>query len=293
MTARAWLIAASALVLLLLPALAIAARTYRAEKSLFFPTRRPVRTSAAATGLVGLEDVTFASSGGAVRGWYLPSRNRAAVLLLHGSGGDRRQLLGEARALGADGFGALLVDWPGQGDSDGEVRWGDGERATLTAALDWLEKRADVDRTRIGAFGFSLGGYVLTQVAARDPRVKAVVLAGTPSEVSRQCQWQNRRWSVLSQSAARFALQRGGMRLEDPQPLALVKSLAPRPLLVVAGTADVIVPAFMATELHQAASDPKELYVIEGAGHGDYASVAGPGYLAKLTAFFRRALLPG
>jgi dipeptidyl aminopeptidase/acylaminoacyl peptidase len=290
MSPRTWLIAAAAVVLLL-PALAIAARTYRAEKGLFFPARTPVGTEARAAGIGGLEDVAFPFTGGTVRGWYLPSKNRAALLLLHGSGGDRRQLLGEARALGAEGFGALLIDWPGQGDSDGQVRWGDGERAALSAALDWLEKRPDVDRTRIGAFGFSLGGYVLAQIAAHDPRVKAVVLAGTPSEVARQCQWQNRRWSFLSQWAARWALQRGGMHVDDPQPLALVKSLAPRPLLLVAGTSDVVVPAFMASELHGAARDPKELYVIDGAGHGNYASIAGQTYFAKLTTFFGRALL--
>jgi pimeloyl-ACP methyl ester carboxylesterase len=209
------------------------------------------------------------------------------VLLLHGSGGDRAQVLPEAKILASEGFGVLALDWPGHGESAGEVRWADGERAAVAAAVDWLAAR----RERIGAYGFSMGGYVLAQVAATDRRIEAVALAGTPSSVLRQSRWQWERWSVVSQWPARLALDRGGLRLSDPQPGEVVAALSPRPLLVIGATRDFLVPSFMAHELHDAAGAPRELYLVDAAIHGGYHAVAPTEYAARLAGFYRRALV--
>lgn len=280
-----WAVAASAVVFPL-PALLIAARSYRAEKALFFPARAPLRVSAAEAGLRDLQSVEL---GGPhkVRGWYVPPKNGAAVVLLHGAGGDRAQLLVEARVLADQGFGVLSIDWPGHGESDGEVTWAEGERAALRSALDWLAGRPGVEH--IGAYGFSMGGYILAQVAAADARVRAVVLAGTPARVIDQSAWQFGSWGFVSRLPARWALRRGGLRFEDPQPREAVAALAPRPLLVVQGTSDVTVPPFMAEAIHAAAREPRELYLVEGAPHGNYHQAA-PGYGTRLVAFFQRAL---
>ena len=66
--------------------------------------------------------------------------------------------------------------------------------------------------------------------------------------------------------------------------------LAPRPLLVIGGELDHTVPAKMAEELFHAAREPKELYVIPGADHGDYVAKGGATYEAKLVEFFDRSL---
>ena len=73
----------------------------------------------------------------------------------------------------------------------------------------------------------------------------------------------------------------------------LVAGIAPRPVLFVTGTADTTVPHTMAHELYAAAREPKELYVISGAGHGDYAAIASSAYASRLVAFFDRSLRPG
>ena len=91
----------------------IGVRAYRAEKSLFFPRRLPLQIAAAGAGLPGIVEIELGPP--KVRGWYVPTRNRATVILTHGAGADRSQVLPEARTLVQGGFGVLLFDWPGHG----------------------------------------------------------------------------------------------------------------------------------------------------------------------------------
>ncbi|HXN30272.1 MAG TPA: hypothetical protein VN894_00360, partial [Polyangiaceae bacterium] len=84
-----------------------AARAALAEAATFRPRRGPVARPPALVGLSALRDVSFGSSGATVRGWFVPSRNGAAVVLVHGSGGDRSHVAAEARLLANAGFGAL------------------------------------------------------------------------------------------------------------------------------------------------------------------------------------------
>ena len=270
----------------------IALRSYLRETSEFFPEKRPIEVTATGTGLPGLEIVKFHDSAGVMlRGWYAPSTNRSAVVMLHGAGGNRASLLPEAYHLASRGFGVLLFDWPGQGESDGEIHWSDSESRALVAAVDFLATRLDLDGARLGALGFSMGGAVLARVAPTEPRLQALVFAGTPSNQARQIQWENRQWGPLSWLPALWAVQRGGLPVYDDQPQDRIGAIAPRPVLIVTGTEDQTVPIFLAHDLFAAAREPKELFVVEGAGHGGYERVAGSTYLDRLSAFFERALL--
>src|SRR3954453_333289 len=121
-------------------------------------------------------DVTLRTSDGlSLGGWYVPSRNGAAVIVFPGRAGTQ----GQARLLVEHGYGVLLVDRRGEGASDGDgnlLGWG-GER-DIYAALDYLEQRPDVDPGRIGGIGLSVGGELMLQAAARDDRLSAVVSDG-------------------------------------------------------------------------------------------------------------------
>ena len=273
------------------PALFIAVRSYREEVAVFFPPRRQVALTPQASGLPRLQTVSFRAESVELRGWYVESTNRAAVVLVHGAGGDRAALLTEAVALAGAGFGVLSFDLPGHGESGGVIEWAETERRSVRAAVDWLARRADVDSGRIGAYGFSLGGYVLAQVAAGDPRIRALVLAGTPSDPVEQARFQHRRFGPLSALPALDALRRGGMDL-DVRGRDFVARISPRPLLIVTGSDDATVPPTMAEDLFRAARDPRELYVIPRAGHGGYEREAGPAYGERLVSFFMRALTP-
>ena len=103
---------------------------------------------------------------------YVPSKNRAAVVVYPG-----RSALAEAKMLIRNGYGVLLLDPRGQGESQGDlVRWA-GDR-DLIAAAEYLQGRPDVDPGRVGGFGSSVGGEILLGAAAESTAFKAVVSEG-------------------------------------------------------------------------------------------------------------------
>jgi predicted alpha/beta hydrolase len=136
--------------------------------------RSPVREAA-----LGLphERVAFAATDGVrLSGWYVPGRNGAAVVVVHGGGGDREGAVRHARMLTRAGHGVLLYDARGRGRSAGNEnvfgwRW----HRDVRGAVDLLQRRG-VRRT--GLLGLSTGAEAVITEAADDPRVGAVVADG-------------------------------------------------------------------------------------------------------------------
>jgi len=271
----------------------IAVSNYLGERSDFtrWPrsevTRHPDRV-----GIPGLHEVVFSPPGKpTLAGWYVASRNRAAIILVHGTGADRGGVLAETRILAAAGFGTLAIDLPGQGASAGHTLWGVSERQAISAAVDWLSGRADVDPGRIGGLGFSMGAYVLVQASVLDERIRAVTLVAPPNDVVEQTWVSSGRWGLISQVPQYWALRASGMPL-DMRPKDIIGRIAPRPLFIINGELDRNVPPYMARQLAAAAApDSTELWLIPEAHHGDYSRVVPAQYAERLAAFFRRALL--
>jgi dienelactone hydrolase len=122
------------------------------------------------------ERVEFTTSDGLrLSGWYVPSRNGAAVIAVPG----RTTPQPHARMLVRHGYGVLLFDRRGEGQSDGDPNvfgW-DGTR-DIDAAVTYLQGRPDVDPWRIGGIGFSVGGEMLIEAAARSTSLRAIVSEG-------------------------------------------------------------------------------------------------------------------
>jgi predicted alpha/beta hydrolase len=114
-------------------------------------------------------DVSFrASDGLKLAGWYRPSRNGAAVVVVHGGSSDRKGSLAHAQMLAARGYGVLVYDARGRGESDGsENDYGWDWPKDVEGALAFLARRPDVRPGRVGALGLSTGADVLFEVAAR------------------------------------------------------------------------------------------------------------------------------
>ena len=129
---------------------------------------------------VAFRPVTFTAADGLrLAGWYVPSRNRAAVVLVHGGGGDRTGVVGHAELLARHGYGVLLYDARGRGESEGSPNaTGWGWEHDVAGALAFLRDRRDVDPERIGGLGLSTGADVLIEVAAEHGGLSAVVGEG-------------------------------------------------------------------------------------------------------------------
>ena len=123
------------------------------------------------------ERVTFpASDGVRLSGWYLPSRNGAAIVLVHGGGGDRQGTILHARMLAKAGYGVLLYDARGRGESQGhENAAGWQWDRDVRGAVSFLTSRG-IDN--IGLLGLSTGAEAVVTEAASDKRVDAVVADG-------------------------------------------------------------------------------------------------------------------
>jgi pimeloyl-ACP methyl ester carboxylesterase len=133
--------------------------------------------------------VTLTTSKGLeLRGWYVPSRNGAAVAVMHGTGGNRLGVADHARLLARHGYGVLLFDFNGHGESDGRsTSLPSTAQADADAALAYLRNRPDVRDGRVAMVGVSFGGEVALQAAARHPEWRAAVVEGvaglSPSEM--------------------------------------------------------------------------------------------------------------
>lgn len=272
----------------------IAWRNYRSESDTFAgaPSAALVATPEAA-GVPGLRNVRFPRRGDGVMvaAWQVPTRNGAAVILAHGVVADRTTLLDETRLLAAAGFGVLAIDWPGHGLSAGPADWGPVARAALLGALDWLARQPGQDPARIGAYGFSMGGYLVAQVAADEPRIAALVLAAPVTDIRWQSQHEHGKWGWLSRWPAQLALSHGGLPIRAEAPIAALPRFAPRPLLLIAGTDDRLVPASRLREVFEQAGEPKTFWPIAGAGHGGWLAASPEAYRRRLPAFYRCGLL--
>jgi uncharacterized protein len=231
------------------------------------------------------------SDGRELSAWYVPSRNRTAVLLSHGSGGSRERVAAHVRMLARHGYGVLALDNPGNGESDGHSNGlGYNAQPAVDAALRWLSRRPDVDPRRIAGFGSSLGAEVLLEAAARDSRLRAVVADGPTRPMDGQRvsdpDVPERVFGAVWIQAVRAV---SGMR-EAPSLIGLMPRIAPRPVLLIAGGvgAPDEIPANRA--YRDAGGPTTQLWELQDAGHTGGLRTHPAAYERRTTDFLDRAL---
>jgi dienelactone hydrolase len=239
------------------------------------------------------EDVSFRTNDGLeLEGWYIPSRNGAAVIAFPGRKGPQRQ----ARMLARHGYGVLLFDRRGEGESEGDPNtfgWR-GER-DLDAAVDFLEQRADVDPGRIGGIGLSVGGEMMLEAAAESDGLKAVVSEGAGirsmhealaiPETSAKLQ-ASLVHAVVTPGVALFSNSMPPPSLED-----LVERIAPRPVFIIYAKPGQGGEAELSQAFYGAAREPKTIWQVPGAGHTGGIEAQPAEYERRVIAFFDEALL--
>ncbi len=131
---------------------------------------------------------------------------------------------------------------------------------------------------------------MLLEAAAHDLRLRALVLASTPFDLDAETRLANREWGALSELPALWALHRyrgrsrGHPSRRGRAPAGAARGTGAR------GRARWMVPPRTCRQLFAAASEPKELWIVPGAGHAGFAGVAPRAYAQHLVGFFSRAL---
>lgn len=241
---------------------------------------------------VSIKPFAVGSPGHTLRGAFYQSgdstRRRPVLVMLHGFTGNRMDsddmFPTLARSVAARGIHALTFDFRGSGESDGtfEQMLPSHELADTLAVLQWVQGRPQVDRTRIGLLGFSLGGLLACCASARFPSLRALVLTAptTVKNLHRFAKPADGSGPIVVGS--RTLHPRFFDDLETLDPLAdAVKN--PRPTLLVHGTADRSVAPSLGKQyveaLRRASIEIEESWV-EGANH----VFAGPQQRAALNA---------
>jgi uncharacterized protein len=242
---------------------------------------------------VASEDVQVRTSDGLeLRGWYVPSRNRAAVIAFPGRKGPQRP----ARILARHGYGVLLLDRRGEGASQGAPNaFGWGGKKDIQAAVGFLSRRADVDPGRIGGIGLSVGGEMMLEAAAETPALRAVVSEGAGARSFTED--MDHDVSALETGLAvvpNATMTASVAVLSNHAPPANLKDLvgriAPRPLLLIAAphspNGEDLNRGYFA-----AARAPKALWEIPESGHVGGLDARPREYERRVTRFFDNALL--
>jgi hypothetical protein len=217
------------------------------------------------------ENVKFDTPDGLeLEGWYIPSKNGAAVIAFPGRSGSRTP----ARFLARHGFGVLLFDRRGEGDSEGDpnaLGWNGGK--DIEGAIDFLRKRADVDPERIGGIGLSVGGEMMIEKAAETDDLKAIVSEGAGIRSVREANDVSGGLQKWLQVAAMTSMTAGTAIFSNHSPPAnlkdLVRRISPRPVFLIyaargQGGED------LSADFYEVAGRPKQLWKTDSAHVGGY-----------------------
>jgi 2,6-dihydroxypseudooxynicotine hydrolase len=199
----------------------------------------------------------------------LPPGIKSAPVVIMAPGLDsvKEELQSTADYLLARGMATLAIDGPGQGEAEYSQPIEPAYERVATAVTDWLVERPEIDPSRIGFFGVSLGGYYAGRAAAYEPRLRATVaLCGA---YRFDLDWDN----LPEVTRAAFQHRSGAADPDEARRLAGTLTLEhaaaeiTNPLLVVHGARDRLLPAHHAERL--AAEAPgAELVMFEDGNHG-------------------------
>ena len=200
---------------------------------------------------------------------------KGTILVIHGYRNTAFWMLINRRALARAGYRLFFVDLRGHGKSTGDyISYGAVESQDLVQVIDELQRR-DLITGRIGVWGHSMGAATAIQLAARDPRVEAVVAVSpyttmrdvVPHLVHKALPFS--RSFIEPEKIDQLVDQAGERAGFDPDQASTLHAIqqTDTPILIMHGQWDWVVPYEHGKKLHEAAPDHTEFITLPKIGH--------------------------
>lgn len=242
------------------------------------------------------EDIEFKNVDGLkLKSWFIPADppSNRTIILCHGWGANKGEILEETYFLRARGYNLLYFDFRSCGESEGDILTvGYLEAKDFDAAISYLKSRRPGDS--IGVYGLSMGAMVSFCGLTRHPGIKAAVLESIFPSHDEACYRYAKFKRGAPFSFTYFMLIWIRWRLgADPEltsPVKLASLVKDTPILAICGEQDIIATPEMSRSLINQVQVPKEFWVVPGAGHAKCAVTAGEAYVRKLSDFYAKYL---
>ena len=233
-----------------------------------------------------------------LKGWWIPAKEPSTktIILMHGWGMNRSAILPYTCFLREVGYNLFYFDFRALGESGGNTSSiGYLELKDVHAAIDFLKKNYPQQCQKIGLYGLSLGGMIAISEAARNPEI-ACVVAEAPYFSFRKVV---SRWAWIHYHIPYFPLlpiilhyvrRQLGANPERYSPKYTISKISPRPIFIIHGRCDNLVPVAHARYHYRCAGDPKQLLLVPGALHGKCGEAGGFEYKQRLADFLRAYL---
>ncbi len=227
----------------------------------------------------------------ALRAWYLQPEhpNGRSVIVLHGIGASRADMIGVSGIFLNDGYSVLAPDLRGHGTSGGFTTYGVREEGDIHAWADWLFSVRHTQR--LYGFGASLGGSVLIESLRKEQRFRAVVAESAFADFRDIAVERMDRQvpavlaAPLVECSLLYARVRDGVDLRQASPIQVLRT-ARTPVLLIHGAADRLTAPVSSQRMAAANPAFAQLWMVPGGGHANIWSTAGHQFEARVIGFF-------
>jgi len=243
---------------------------------IYFPVKYPEGFWQPAAFGVTIEDCFFTAQDGVkLHGWYAPQEGaRQTLLWCHGNAGNISHRLDQMKMLlGRVKANIFILGYRGYGRSQGSPGE-EGLYKDAQAAYDYLVSQKNVKASQVVIYGQSLGGAVAIDLALARPCAGLIIESSFTSA-------KDMAKHLYSFLPMHYFM---GVRFDSAAKIAQLH----RPVLIMHGTRDEVIPFELGQRLFSAANEPKEFYPIQGATHNDPYLVGGEAYYAKMQEFIQR-----
>jgi dipeptidyl aminopeptidase/acylaminoacyl peptidase len=241
-------------------------------------------------------EVSFPTSDGiTLHGWFFPGKEAGspAIIYAPATGKDQRSGISLVEPLHQAGYQVLLFSYRGHGRSEGNrfgFSYGAHESGDIDAAVTFLSDAKEVEK--IGVIGHSAGAASGIISMARNPNIDALV-AAAPFPSVEEVWYTSRPFffpKPLFELSFKLTERRKDFSRNEVRPQDVINQISPRPLLLIHGIDDQRITQTQAMDLFDAADEPKCIWLVAGASHGEVRNPVLDNHIEGIITFFNQAL---